>query len=362
MFSARNYISHVASVLVVLLPTGCSFHSDVKVKVFVVTKGGENIKLGLVTVNAIPYTQATDAIRKFLSDRDAKLAGLQAQLDRAEQQFKSQSEDRTRQLEAAEQKLEAAEQKRTPYEKNADEAAKNLGQTCYAASKKAEQHFYQLEKTAESVMHKSLLEKQRKQLEQGKSLGLPHEEVGAFVDKWHEKQKTDYDFKRLTNLISTTSDAPETAVSIVSKPGWNCPELINERARVISSAQVLSKAVEELSQASDVLPPLRMQVQRIRQIKVEDNRNTHHDAIADLLRISRVYGVLPSGTYSAKTDADGECTLQLPRTERWVLAAAASRQAGGVLEEYLWVVEVPSGVDSVVLSNDNLLGVSPLKL
>jgi hypothetical protein len=131
---------------------------------------------------------------------------------------------------------------------------------------------------------------------------------------------------------------------------------------VISAAQVFSKAIDVLSQASDEVTPLRIQVQRIRQIKVEDNRNTHREAIADLLRVSRVYGALPSPTYTAKTDADGECTLQLPRTERWVLAAAASRQAGGALEEYLWVVEVPSGVDSVVLSNDNLLGVGPLKL
>lgn len=69
---------------------------------------------------------------------------------------------------------------------------------------------------------------------------------------------------------------------------------------------------------------------------------------------------LASGPPTAKTDADGKFTLQMPRAGRMGLAAAARRTLpDGSQENYYWLVWVtlngkPTG--QVMLSNDNLWG------
>ena len=70
---------------------------------------------------------------------------------------------------------------------------------------------------------------------------------------------------------------------------------------------------------------------------------------------------------SAKTDADGRCSLMLPPNQRWVISAVGERQAASELEHYVWIVEVPQkegASNSLLLSNDNLLedGANPLGL
>lgn len=66
---------------------------------------------------------------------------------------------------------------------------------------------------------------------------------------------------------------------------------------------------------------------------------------------------LPPGIATAKTNADGLFTMNLPRTGRFALAARASRQLLGQVENYYWLVWVSlDGASSkrILLSNDNL--------
>jgi hypothetical protein len=66
---------------------------------------------------------------------------------------------------------------------------------------------------------------------------------------------------------------------------------------------------------------------------------------------------IPNGIATSTTDADGKFLIKIPRTERYMLAAHASRQVLDKKEEYYWLVNVsldgaPS--KSIMLSNNNL--------
>jgi hypothetical protein len=69
---------------------------------------------------------------------------------------------------------------------------------------------------------------------------------------------------------------------------------------------------------------------------------------------------LPPGVSVAKTDADGKFTMRLPADQRFALAAKASRQILGTIEQYYWLIWVTcreGETTRVFLSNDNLLTV-----
>jgi len=67
---------------------------------------------------------------------------------------------------------------------------------------------------------------------------------------------------------------------------------------------------------------------------------------------------LPPADVTVKTDADGHFTMVLPHRGRFVLAAQASREAGGTTERYYWLiwVSLESARQDIMLSNDNLVG------
>ena len=73
-----------------------------------------------------------------------------------------------------------------------------------------------------------------------------------------------------------------------------------------------------------------------------------------LMSAEFVYDGLGRGISSAKTDADGKFTIQIPRRGRVALAARGSREA--VSEEYFWIVWVEPQTKRVMLSNDNMMG------
>jgi hypothetical protein len=68
------------------------------------------------------------------------------------------------------------------------------------------------------------------------------------------------------------------------------------------------------------------------------------------------YEGLPAAISTAKTDADGKFTIQIPRRRRVAIAARSSRQIGETNEEYFWIVWVNAQTKRVMLSNDNMMG------
>ncbi len=90
----------------------------------------------------------------------------------------------------------------------------------------------------------------------------------------------------------------------------------------------------------------------------EKHRDENAVAVARVQRQLSLLGTseylcssIPAGAASAKSDADGRFTLDVPAGEEIVLAAQASRQVFGTSETYCWLVK-PTG-EETLLSNDN---------
>ena len=75
------------------LAAGCAKNPQaVDVQVFIVTRGGESVKLGLVEVCAVPLDKAAESLRPAIAGRDAALAKLIADEAAREREFVSQVE------------------------------------------------------------------------------------------------------------------------------------------------------------------------------------------------------------------------------------------------------------------------------
>jgi hypothetical protein len=76
----------------------------------------------------------------------------------------------------------------------------------------------------------------------------------------------------------------------------------------------------------------------------------------------QLFSNLPRTAFAkATTDADGKFSVRLPKTGRYVLAAAKSRDTGVKTEHYYWLIRVSlDGADSKTLNltNNNLIGSS----
>lgn len=75
------------------------------------------------------------------------------------------------------------------------------------------------------------------------------------------------------------------------------------------------------------------------------------------LRGAFFFSELPTPIRTAKTNADGEFELQVPRSGNFALAASASRLVGDNTEKYFWLVRLDNqgpANQSIMLSNDNL--------
>lgn len=63
---------------------------------------------------------------------------------------------------------------------------------------------------------------------------------------------------------------------------------------------------------------------------------------------------------TAKTDPDGKFSIKTAGNEIWLIARAG-RQVFNGKESYRWVVKVPKGTNSIMLSNDNMIDTRCLK-
>jgi hypothetical protein len=82
--------------------SGCTKKpQQLDVQVFVVTKGGENIKLGLVEVKAMPLEKALDALRPVAAERDAALTKLKNEEEALGQEFSEQKKQYERDSDAS---------------------------------------------------------------------------------------------------------------------------------------------------------------------------------------------------------------------------------------------------------------------
>lgn len=280
---------------------------EIDIQAFIVTKGGENIKLGLVTVEAIPRQEVEGAIEVAIQEREKKIAELESKVEALAEPIADSeaklNEIKSR-LEAAREQLKQAEQN---YEDTGEfvDALDSLGEV----SEEKRDAFYSMTNQIEKLFDSDFSEK-----------GLDYK-----IQTWRNDN-----FKANTQLARIAQSHSVNAKSIKT-----AKEQIDKLEVEYSS----SKHHDELTSLNR------------KGIK-------YRTEIGKLASLYYIYGSLPTATVSSKTDADGKCRLSLPSSEEWILAAEAKRSAAGTEEKYFWIVEAPNGEQSPTsfyLSNDNLL-------
>lgn len=120
----------------------------------------------------------------------------------------------------------------------------------------------------------------------------------------------------------------------------------SERADFRARARKLSAEIDTLGSHGQDAQPQQTELSRLL------------DAVADVGSPGYYFDALPAGIYATKTDADGKFAIRLPRTGRCAVVARATREVGGDMEVYYWMVwaSCASLPEQLLLSNDNMLG------
>lgn len=324
---------------VLILNSGCAKKPrQVDVQVFIVTNSGDNVKLGLVDVRAIPLKRTIDALQPLIAERDAAVAKLDSNEAAQEKEFSSRVEQHKSELNAAGRR---------------NRAAFNKGAQTAAELKKATE--------AAAIAASTYLESFRKKVD------IVDPGYATFAQEvYRTEQQLDKDGLRATvsfdphwfGDISVNLGEPDRAIEIVSRQAWDV--LRDQHETVLRTARAFKASIEEAKAT-------KAEVARLSTPPEADFRSGLAAERKRLIAPERFLAALPAPTSSAKTDADGRCRLILPANEHWVLAANGSRQLLNTREEYVWIVDLPETQGAQVtlsLSNDNVLkpGANPLAL
>jgi len=336
-----SVVKQLFTLTILALAAGCAKKPQaVDVQVFIVTTGGENVKLGRVEVCAVPLDEATESLRPAIAGRDAALAKLSADEAAREREFLSQ-------VEQYKQELAAANSRRAAAIQAVDRAIGQFKRVVKAASQVADTY-------VESVRKKL-------RLDQLDVLDRRYSTVYRQVEAVEDNLAA-FDLSGTCGYSGTWQGSlddfgrPDRAIEIVSRESWKA--LPAYRDAVVNPSKALQAAIDE-AKTYDA------EVRRLNVAPIDDFRNTFRSQRSQLMAPERLFAALPSPTVSAKTDADGRCRLALPTEQRWVLAAAGGRDVLTAREHCIWIVELPHNTDATVSfspSNDNLLnpGVNPL--
>ena len=312
---------------------------EAQVQVFIVTKAGENIKLGLIEVRALSAEAVKLALAPALSRREANLANIDAQIATAKKQHSEQ-------LEAHQSNLLAAKNRKVVAAETATKAIGAFQAAIDAASAAAETYSASVRKKLQVDIldpNFSNVDARLRDFED-KLGGSTLRGMSIYLgEKWD-----DYMSETIRRNLGR-------AVDVVNREQWK--GLPDHRATVLKLATELKNALDTADKSVDDLRRFAPSPSDDSVLELESKRR---DAEAPDLLLS----VLPVAPISAKTDADGKCQLFLPRNQHWMLAASGVRRVVDRNEYYYWIVPVPENNDptvSLFLSNDNLLeaGQSP---
>ena len=317
----KNLSLPLSLIIATIFLFGCKQRVDVNV--FVVTKGAENVKLGLVEVGALKKEEAIQSLRQFIEKREERIKKLKTEIE-------------TKSVAAAEssKRYWAAHDEKEKAERARDSAAKSIYRTIFAAHERCNSYLKEVrikvtdEKTFDNFEKK--VSADRNGLVNFEFRGEESYKIDfADISMLHEdilkyKEIFSHDFWA---GMSTERDAALKAIqdfidadANASKAGQACAASFST-----NESDALSKAKEELT---------------------------------EVLKIAHLFENLPNPVLTAKTNADGVCSLELPSSGKWIVAASAQRMVGDKMERYFWLVEVPDGKSSgtpLFLSNDNCL-------
>lgn len=317
--------------LLVVIGTTLAFYihrnlsRSIEIEVFVVTKGSQNIKLGLVEVSATELKTAKAYLTPVCEEKSAKMRITKKSLAESEEN------------------LSQTQQERQDLEKNRE--SKRL-----AAFNSQEKYTDVHKRTSEAL--KSSLEPLRVQLRQLNSASSSP----ATVDVNEKMRAFDRDIA-IDELYPHAGWDDES--EIISEIGKFREILGREVWKGIPPAR--NALLTELSQYESATRTLFAAEGKVEKIKKDENELTTLVAInrasVDLAgNFDSVFDNLPQAQAVAKTNAEGKCTLTLPKGGNWVVTARSRRTVTNDNEEtYDWLVQIPQNATHIMLSNDNVL-------
>ena len=327
----------ILTALLSLLPA-CTRKLDVAVDVFIVTKSGGSVKLGLVEVRAIPLDAAEKALNAIITKREIESKTFRAAQAKLRADFEAAQTRLEDNLKNAQAKLQSdfkAAQAKLPTDPNA--IAAQLAQSRLAASKALQNFKHAIDKAAASG---------------GRKIFPGYQSLLDSIDFNLNKPE------KCSVISDIMRDRPEQ-VEVIS-----CGEQLKAAANQFNA--LLTGQLRERERLDEDLKRLD------ERFHIDENA-LHSDFEKSLANLvipkepdqgdtEEFFTALPHSALSSKTNADGHCSFHLPSAD-WILAAKASRQLpDGSHEQYIWILKAPKD-GHIMLSNDNMLrpGLSPLR-
>jgi hypothetical protein len=388
-----NIILGIVSILMI----GCEKKIDVEV--FIATKGGENIKLGIVNVKAIPLDLCKSELKDFSKIRASNNEKYNAEMNKSIAPNQEESSKINQEIKTIEKEISGIKQ-------NIDNQKKIGNDILLEYSKSIKSSIIELEETSaaqRAAREKIIADKQTataKEIEAG-SFGTVMDQLSEDIKKgdptkayeslFNNLQKSvdinesntleGVNFNKLqTNDISedvfytsynengSTGCDPNKVIKILGSEEWQkYPKLRNS---IMESA---NKLKESSKRSSELIVQLKESENKLTELKREEYQA--HSAIMHWRELFgklieenehplSLYKLLPKEYISSETNADGKCQLELPTYKKWVIAAQAQRLVGEKTENYFWVLELSADNikrQNIILSNNNLLecGISP---
>jgi hypothetical protein len=285
------------SLCLFIVLAGCSPRDEkIDGSIFIVTKGGENFKLGLVTVSIFDkqqieplLTKATTDLEKTIKELRAQLVGLNEKQDKA---------------------ASARNALRQQYE-NADDLADEILKKIGGDSNTRPEY---------TKMDEDALQSQ--------------------IDHYNTAEGDE-----LKSIYRDEMEKTKEEKQKVLETETNWDTLRPDYLKQVDEKNRLHQAWQNASDESD----LYAQTIGIVTGRIQ-NWQTEQPQI--------YFSNLPIPPSTAKTDADGKFSLQITKKGEFILVAQAQRQVSDNTEKYFWIIHVhPDGKPEmqIMLSNDNLI-------
>ena len=290
----------------------------VEVEVFIVTKGSQNVKLGLVEVSATKMESVEESLTPISRERSERIRNSKKTLAESEEKLTRTQ----RNLEDLEKKMSrnslaayAAQEKYTDAEKNVSEAAKSY------VTKVA------LQLTGDDA--RAVYEK------------IHRFEDALAIERLYPNTKWDDENEIIAEIA--------TFRGILGREVWK--GLPAQRDALLAELPQYESATRAMFASIREVEKIRNDEKELRAL-VALSRTSY--ALAG--NPDSVLESLPAAQAVAKTNADGKCALTLPRGGNWVLTARARRSVTNDDEEtYVWLIGIPQNATHTMLSNDNVL-------
>ena len=282
-------------------------------QVFIVTKGGENIKLGLVEVQLLDKQQVKDFLQKMQPQIDLEIAS------------------RKREYDAAKTNDEIAAADFNAFETN------SLFNGDYA----------KLKARCDKLVREN---------------DFSEERIIANA-QWLEKLKADVQAANNAAEIAREADLPpERYLIAVFDKSRDLQNFADEYKGVL---ETIDSSISTNRAEIDQLHSQMEQILNQEKSKLEAAVTRFKAATLKIIAypVIKTYfsDFSPVAIKKTATDADGKFSFTYPRDTVFTLFATSQRMVGDKTENYCWLVNAPNGVENaqIFLSNNNLVFVDP---